>query len=344
MTDQSTVNVQEYGARGDGQADDTGAIRAAIAALPVKGGVLFFPPGHYLTDTLYPPNFTTFLGHSAFGYQESGGTVISPFKPLQPRLVDLNGRKGVRLTGLTFHGRDMGEEMAGIYAARGTEHEQHIVVDSCKIEHFSGCGLAMSESHVWCLRHSIFCCNRLDGADASNSFDGWITDCMFVANGRYGLSLGNSTTVNGCRIEHNGCAGLTVNRYYGQHLQINGNLFCSEKGPAIEILEGNVRAIAITGNTIRISARGVLDNPDRDCHVRVEGVQGLVFTGNALHILWANTPSYGMVLRGLKDSIVANNSLFKGAMKELIRDLGGHTNTVIENNPGSLKDPKDTDS
>jgi len=345
VVDTSIINVRQHGAVGDGRADDSMPIRNAIAALPPNGGgVLYFPPGHYLTDTIFPPNFSTLLGHAAFGYQESGGAVISPVKPFQPRLVDLNGRKGVRLTGLTLHGRDLGAEMCGIYAGRGTGHEQNIVIDGCRIEHFSGSGLEMNEAHVWCLRHSIFMGNRWDGLDAHNSFDGWITDCMFVGNGRYGLHLDNSTTISGCRVEHNGCAGITVNRFYGQHLQITGNLFCSERGPAIEILEGNVRAITITGNTFRISARDVKDDPDRNCHVRFDGTQGLVFTGNALHILWADTPAYAMVLRGLKHSVVANNSLFKGAAKELIRDLGGHENTVIRDNPGCLKDPKDLDS
>jgi hypothetical protein len=73
-------------------------------------------------------------------------------------------------------------------------------------------------------------------------------------------------------------------------------------------------------------------------------VRGLTFTGNVLHVLWANNPSFGMNLRGLVDSVVANNTLFNGAMRELISDQGGHTNTVIANNPGSLKDPKDPDS
>jgi parallel beta-helix repeat protein len=45
------VNVKDaaYGALGDGAADDTAAINAAIAALPA-GGVLYFPPGRYITS------------------------------------------------------------------------------------------------------------------------------------------------------------------------------------------------------------------------------------------------------------------------------------------------------
>ncbi len=44
------TNVKTYGAVGDGSTNDTAAIDLAIAALPADGGVLFFPPGDYLTS------------------------------------------------------------------------------------------------------------------------------------------------------------------------------------------------------------------------------------------------------------------------------------------------------
>lgn len=344
MLDASMINVRDHGAIGDGQTDDTLAIRRAIEAAPSPGGVVYFPAGRYLSDTIYPHNQMTFLGHSAFGYQESGGTVISPVRPFQPRLIDLNGKVGTRLVGLTLHGRDLGVDMIGVYTARPSNREQNIVIDGCRIEHFTGSGIAMGEAHVWCIRHSIIFSNRLDGIAASQAFDGWIIDSQIVANGRYGIDVDNSVTITGNRIEHNGQAGMFFNRHYSQHVQISGNLFCSNRGPAIEILEGNVRALAITGNTFRNSARDVAIAPERNAHVRFEGVQGLTFTGNALHVLWDNSPATGMILRGLVDSVVAHNTLFKGAVKELIRDLGGHRDSVIEHNPGSLKLPGDLDS
>ena len=68
MQNNHYVSVRQFGARGDGKSDDTEAIRAAIAALPPRGGVLFFPPGHYLTDTIVAPAYTTILAHSACPY------------------------------------------------------------------------------------------------------------------------------------------------------------------------------------------------------------------------------------------------------------------------------------
>ncbi len=61
-------NVRAYGAIGNGVADDTAAILAAIAALPALGGTVYFPSGSYLiTDTIHvTKDYVTLLG-SGFG-------------------------------------------------------------------------------------------------------------------------------------------------------------------------------------------------------------------------------------------------------------------------------------
>lgn len=53
------TSVVSKGAIGNGVADDTAAIQAAIAALPASGGVVYFPPGKYMISApLMPANGT----------------------------------------------------------------------------------------------------------------------------------------------------------------------------------------------------------------------------------------------------------------------------------------------
>ena len=46
----AVVNVLDFGAVGDGVADDTQAIQDAIDSLPTGGGTVFIPGGLYLID------------------------------------------------------------------------------------------------------------------------------------------------------------------------------------------------------------------------------------------------------------------------------------------------------
>src|SRR5690349_4071945 len=47
----NNYNVKDYGATGNGVADDTASIAAAIAAVGSLGGTIFFPPGDYLVNS-----------------------------------------------------------------------------------------------------------------------------------------------------------------------------------------------------------------------------------------------------------------------------------------------------
>lgn len=69
-------NVLWFGAMGDGVTDDTVAIAAAIAAIPSQGGVLFFPPGVYLTSGGFSlPNPTTVQGCGMAGVHGNNNAI-----------------------------------------------------------------------------------------------------------------------------------------------------------------------------------------------------------------------------------------------------------------------------
>jgi hypothetical protein len=63
-------NVRGFGARGDGQTKDTGAVQKAIEAAGRGGGCIYFPPGRYLCGTLRLRSHITLR-------LESGATLVA---------------------------------------------------------------------------------------------------------------------------------------------------------------------------------------------------------------------------------------------------------------------------
>ena len=66
------TNVKDHGATGNGSTDDTSAITSAIDALPSTGGVLYFPPGNYITSG----GFTIDVPCLVLGAGGGGGTTL----------------------------------------------------------------------------------------------------------------------------------------------------------------------------------------------------------------------------------------------------------------------------
>ena len=347
------ANVRDFGAAGDGKADDTKAILKAIESLPQGGGVVYFPPGHYLTGTVPGKSFVTFQGNSSWGYRNStrGSTVISPVSGDLTSLFDLKGSVGTRLVGLTLDGMNKGKEMHGVYSKHpGTE--QNIVIDDCRIMAFTGSGIRLDNVWVFAIRHSIIFGNKLSGIDGSGSYDGWILDNQIADNGRGGLYATRfaTVTITSNRIEWNHGGGIVLGPNGANTLQISNCTFDQNYGPGISIVasasaQRSTSGNAITGNLFRHNGYQQEPGSGLDCHLRLENVSGMAVTGNSM-IGWPfgkdaerkrpQSPARAMILRALTDSVVANNSLFEAASRELIVDKGGHTNSVIRDNPGSL--------
>ena len=351
-----TANVRDFGAKGDGHSDDTAAILKAVAATPERGGVVYFPAGQYLSATIPGRSGVMFKGDSGWDYRGTsfGASTISPVRDNLSCLFDLKSAVGTRLVGLVLDGKGKGHEMHGVYSKHpGTE--QNIVIDDCKITSFSGSGIRLDNVWVFAIRHSYIVHNKLSGIDGSGSYDGWVLDNQITGNQRGGIYGTNfaTVTITANRIEWNKVGGIVLGPAGANTIQIGNCTFDRNYGPGIDIsLAGPKSASSanvINGNLFRRNGYQRENEPEASAHLCLRNLKGVCVTGNAFHgdphrtdaqEGRAPSPINGMVLEGLVDSVVANNTLFHAAHKTLILDKGGHQNTVISNNPGSLSAAK----
>jgi len=115
------VNVRDpaYGAIGNGVADDTAAIQAALDALP-NGGTVVIPPGRYrITSTLIPPAYDGNTGaigslrivgvgqawmDDLYGADNYGSTLYMPSPVANTPMLNLASTRGVTFESLNFVG------------------------------------------------------------------------------------------------------------------------------------------------------------------------------------------------------------------------------------------------
>ncbi len=180
------MNVKEFGAVGDGIADDTAAIQSVYDKLMARSlsRVVYFPPGVYrITETLTIGNDTSGIAIVGHGRDtvlawdgEEGGTMYWS-----------NGVHRSRWEGITYDGRGK----AGI----GSEHrsmaryETHIIYQHCAFINLEY-GVAVSKNprqaaaaEVW--YNNVLFKNNGTGVllNLFNDYDHWFTGCVFVDNG-----------------------------------------------------------------------------------------------------------------------------------------------------------------
>lgn len=350
MTDAAQMSVCAFGAKGNGQDDDTAALQKAVdAAAEVRGSVLF-PPGTYLCSTLKLRSHVGLLGYPTWSYRQFGGSVLKLADQGVPCLLDLTGAVGVTINGLCLDGGRLGEGVHGIFIDKPDygKEEDNPRIERCRIAGFSGDGIRLER--IWCfsVRHCMVAFNGGCGLRV-RGWDGFILDNWFSGNGDAGYGAyeeNSSVTMTGNRIEWNRAGGIVVRS--GNHYNICNNYIDRSGGTGISLLPKDDRwgqVFSITGNLIYRSGKpdwGPLGEHE-SAHVRFEGLRGLTFAANTMNVgrddggegEWS--PQYGIVYAGLQNTVIHGNVLQNGALTELLVDLGGHgEGVVVRDNPGCL--------
>lgn len=353
------ITPQMFGAVGNGVADDTAAVQAAVNVAiasntsstekpPYTGnnGTVFFPLGTYSVNEIQVPGTIHFLGAgggtigNSTLLQRTSGQAIVRLKKYSDALI-INSTK--------FENMSFKSESA----AAGVDIAQ-IVADTnifCYSVYIRNCWFKSPE------RYAIF----LPQGD-----DIQISGCTFDVSGlnaiKFGVLFANNYVMNSSitdntfyqiavnHIEMLNARGITIsgNRAYTHGTAMTSSVFLTTYGAL------SARSIAVTGNSLyrvnglaelstttkTISFTGNVINEAGGYLLSLRGggiIYGLVFTGNAAEsavgVPYSSAPFTGVGC-GLQQSIIAHNSITAGATNTRLFDLPDArvTGNIINNN------------
>ena len=324
---QERVSVKDFGAVGDGVADDTAAIQAALAI----GGQIYIPPGTYLlpnATNLYPAAHSRLMGAGA------GISILKSSSNSLPHKLIWNVAAGdIEFNNLTLYHAGVANEVCDIVHLRGQAIK------------FAACEIKSDDTAV------------VDTAVQAFSFDHNLTasdiviDRCNIHNVNRVLFKSNTTTctasnisITNCFIHDLGQGGVQFNFPYGtaSNVLITNNRFKNFHSGTEQIFCGgaSLKGAVISNNVFEGSAK--------ECVHLEEAGTDVTITGNLFSIssdallpmrgIWfsANTvagPSKGVV------NIVVDGNVFTNAGTagqhsgiEFKNESNAGTKIVISNN------------
>ena len=343
------LDVREFAAKGDGKSNDTKAIQSAIDAAAERGGSVFVPPGVYLSAGLQLRPHVGLIGIPGWDYRRSGGSVIRLMDPDAKCLVSITDAFGCTIDGLSLDGDKLGKSIHGVLLNKPTygKQEDTFRIERSQIANFSGDGVRLTRAWCFSIRHCMVAYNGGDGIFLKG-WDGFLMDNWFSGNRGAGFAAREenaSCTLTGNRIEWNREGILIAG---GDGYNITGNFFDRAGACGLALLKGRdgpCEQMTISGNFVKRSGKSAQADTYDSSQIRIEGGRGITCCANNLQVgrddggegTWS--PSYGIVYKGLEHCVISNNVLHKGAIKELMVNLGGHgEGAIVRDNPGSLFD------
>lgn len=239
------LNVKaQFGAQGDGVADDTAAIQAALAACPM-GGIVYLPAGVYRTSAplTIPPAVTLMGTHT--NLMAVVGLVDPPcyIKPLESFVGDavikfLDAATGGystisaehRILNVMIDGSDYTDP--GMDGIRAEGNVQNVGLRDVTIRRVTGAGINTGENagffpYSWrCHRVMVDNCGW-HGFAVQVMTDITFIDCQAIGNGANGFEINNAANSQaiGCRAEWNANHGFHITGDWATGTGSGGMLF-----------------------------------------------------------------------------------------------------------------------
>lgn len=277
-----TFNVKTYGAAGDGAADDTAEIQAAIDAAEVAGGVVYFPPGTYIVSAT-----RTLAGTPGVILRGAGpSSIVKSSSSTMGSIFEVTG-SDVVIEQLTLDGAYTTGSHSGAFGLVKVTQGDRVTVRHCTLQNSRDAGVRTAGlTEDIAVEHCLFS-NCFVGVVTGSTSDSQVpqrikvTDCTFFN----GWSDANET--GAIKIQSVSATTLSAG-----HI-VSGNFIKNPGEMGIEIFAGCGDVVA-HGNVIEDVRFGI----SLDSTVRASVV------GNSTRLtVWAGIEAAGPV----HDVVIANN-------------------------------------
>jgi nitrous oxidase accessory protein NosD len=252
------LSVDHFGARGDGETDDTAAIQAGVDALRAPG-TLRFPPGTYKINSEKGLQL-----HDGTRLDLGTATLVAPnVNGARCRILEIEGGKGISILGGTLVGSRAGAPQWGVGILASDAED--LVIEGVTFRDFYFDGVLLT-GNVGCRRVTVRQClsenNRRTGLAIPAATGVVVEESVF--QGSHGQSPeagvncepGPGASVvdvrfRACRFSNNAGAGLYVHKALGIAAREASATDCTFENNAFGIIAGGVEGVTLTGNHLR---------------------------------------------------------------------------------------------
>ncbi len=295
-----SVSVKDFGAIGDGVADDTTAIQNALNTLSATGGTLYFPQGTYLTNSI------NLLGYNNITLQGVNPSTEYPYNPTSVLKIKTACAVGVQLANTTGEiptGSAKGVTINNLYinannlATVGINMQQSTKLNNVLVRYATSHGIVfVGGSYPISLNHVVSQYNGGDGvrimSPSTTVYN--ITNSEFSFNtgnglGIYGGStcvfenvLAQSNTGNGFLISMLDPATYT-NPIFLETLTFIGCYTEANSGYGLYVTSYNTTPSTYTGKIINLSFIGCSFNSSISQQVYIRGTSNLSSNSNYIN-------------------------------------------------------------
>jgi hypothetical protein len=339
------INVKTFGAKGDGVTNDTAAIQSALN----MGGVVYFPPGTYLIDTVIVKSYTKIYGAGI------GITTLQSVTNPSGAMLDCRGTFGdatvkehIEISGITFKHRSDYTRVGygGVFIAG--DYTRYCQVHECEFMNFNAHAIYLTQidnnktyARSWMITRCIF---RDGGASSIGVYAVTeaeyiiITDCQFYQMLLCAVRIEDSANMQIQACTFLNCGGsqygtiylsITPN-YNGGKLMVQGCAINHNNGDAIKIVNTRPNAsqlgVNIANNEILVfSVAGYAG-------IRATGLNGGKICDNRINTYQSSDPAIVLADNGatIADYNMINDNLAMGSTA--VNNTATGTHNIVTNN------------